>query len=142
MSEVKTGDTVEVHYVGKLEDGTVFDSSPKDQPLRFTIGQGRIIPGFEQAVVGMEEEDTKTVTLKPDEAYGERRDDLVKTFDRSNLPESITPSVGQQLQMKRADGGVINVTVTDFDEENVTIDANHPLAGKTLVFDIELVNKV
>ncbi len=142
MSEVKAGDTVEVHYVGKLEDGTVFDSSPKDQPLRFTIGQGRIIPGFEQAVVGMEAEDTKTVTLKPDEAYGERRDDLVKTFDRSNLPESITPSVGQQLQMKRADGGVINVTVTEFDDDNVTIDANHPLAGKTLVFDIELVNIV
>ena len=139
MPQAKSGDKVKVHYTGKLEDNTVFDSSKDRPPLEFTIGSGSIIPGFENAVIGMETGESKTFTIPPDEAYGQPRDELKMEVNKSDFPDDITPEVGQQLQMKRADGNVINVVVADMEGEKVTLDANHPLAGKALTFDIELV---
>ena len=116
MSKVEVGSTVEVHYTGKLEDGSVFDSSEGKPPLSFKVGDGKIIPGFESGVVGMEQGQTKEIAVEPDEAYGERRDDLVKQFARDQLPDDIQPEVGQQLQMQRPDGAVFNVFISDVDE--------------------------
>ncbi|RKX28436.1 MAG: peptidylprolyl isomerase [Candidatus Zixiibacteriota bacterium] len=139
MSQVKEGDKVKVHYTGKLEDGTVFDSSENRPPLEFEIGKGSVIPGFEQGVVGMELNGKKTVTIAPEEAYGQRRDELMVEVTKNEFPPDIDPTIGQQLQIKRPDGHIIDVTITKVEGEQVTLDANHPLAGKTLVFDIELV---
>lgn len=142
MSEVKNGDTVKVHYTGKLKDGTVFDSSESRDPLEFTLGQGQLIPGFEKAVIGLTTGDKTTANIPVDEAYGERREDLEINVERSQLPEDIEPSVGMQLQLNQPNGQPVPVTVTDIGEENVTLDANHPLAGEDLIFDIELVEIV
>lgn len=139
MSQAKKGDKVTVHYTGKLEDGTIFDSSEGRDPLEFTIGDGRLIPGFETGTEGMAEGDKKTVTIQPDDAYGQRRDDLTLEVARSNFPESITPKVGDQFEMQQQGGQSVNVTVTDVEGDKVTVDANHPLAGKVLLFEIELV---
>jgi FKBP-type peptidyl-prolyl cis-trans isomerase 2 len=139
MSLVKDGDTVKVHYTGKLEDGTVFDSSDGRDPLELKVGAGNVIPGFEKGVMGMEVGGSKTITIPADDAYGERRDDLTVSVKRTEFPENITPEVGQQLQLKQPDGNMVNVMVTDVQEEQVTLDANHPLAGKTLIFDVEVV---
>ncbi len=139
MSLVKDGDTVKIHYTGKLEDGTVFDSSDGRDPLELKVGDGHVIPGFEKGVVGMEVGGTKTITIPADDAYGERRDDLTVNVKKTEFPENITPEIGQQLQLKQPDGNMVNVMVTDVQEELVTLDANHPLAGKTLVFDVEVV---
>jgi peptidylprolyl isomerase len=139
MPEAKSGDKVKVHYTGKLEDNTVFDSSKDRPPLEFTIGSGSIIPGFENAVIGMQTGESKTFTIPPDEAYGQPRDELKMEVNKSDFPDDISPEVGQQLQMKRADGNVINVVVANMEGDKVTLDANHPLAGKSLTFDIELV---
>jgi peptidylprolyl isomerase len=134
QAQVKTGDTVKVHYTGKLADGTVFDSSVGSEPYEFTLGQGQTISGFEQAVVGMKVGDTKTVTIPIDEAYGPRRDDLIVEVGRDKLSPDINPEVGMQLQGSQ---GV--VTIIKVSETTITIDANHPLAGQDLTFDIELV---
>jgi FKBP-type peptidyl-prolyl cis-trans isomerase 2 len=142
MAEAKNGDTVKVHYTGKLEDGTVFDSSKGGDPLEFTLGQNQVIPGFEQAVVGMEPGDSKTAQLPPEEAYGPRYDEMVIEVEKQQIPEQIDPQVGQRLQIRQADGRAIGVTVTDVTEEKVTLDGNHPLAGQDLKFDIELVDIV
>lgn len=139
MSQAKNKDEVKVHYTGKLEDGTVFDSSQDRPPLEFKIGSGSVIPGFEQGVIGMETGDTKTITIPPEEAYGPRREELVVDVKGSDFPEHITPSVGQRLQISQPDGNVANVIIADIKEEMVTLDANHPLAGQALTFDIELV---
>jgi FKBP-type peptidyl-prolyl cis-trans isomerase 2 len=139
MAKAKIGDTVKVHYTGKLDDGTVFDTSEGTQPLVFKIGEGRIIPGFENGVLGMEEGESREISVPPEEAYGDRQDALVRKFPRDQLPPSINPEIGQRLQMRRADGETVEVFISDLDEESVTIDANHPLAGKTLHFEIRLV---
>ncbi len=139
MSQAEKGRRVKVHYEGKLEDGTIFDSSKDRPPLEFEIGGGNVIPGFESGVIGMTVGDKKTVTLKPEDAYGDRRDDLTIEVEKSQFPEHITPSLGQQLQMEQPNGQPVSVTVTNIADEKVTLDANHPLAGKTLIFDIELV---
>ena len=133
------GDTVQVNYTGKLADGTVFDSSIGREPLEFTLGTGQVIPGFEKAVLGMKVGEKKTVTIPVDEAYGPHHDDLVAEVPREKLPEDITPEVGQQLGVKRTDGGTSIVTIISVSDNAVTIDANHPLAGKDLTFEIELV---
>jgi len=133
------GDTVKVHYKGTLEDGTVFDTSRGREPLEFTLGGGTIIPGFEEAVKGMQVGQTKTVTIPAEEAYGPHRDELVMVIERDKLPEGLNPAIGQQLQMQQADGRTAVVVVTDVSETTITIDANHPLAGKDLTFEIELV---
>ncbi len=139
MSQAKQGDVVSVYYTGKLDDGTVFDSTPEDRPFEFTLGEGKVIPGFETAVSGMEIGESKTVKVKPDDAYGERRDDLVVQVDRKVVPENLDIEVGQRLQMHRADGESVPVTVVEISNNQVTLDANHPLAGRELIFDIELV---
>lgn len=139
MAKAKEGDTVRVHYTGKLEDGTVFDTSQDREPLSFTIGEQRVIPGFEEAVVGMEPGDSKTKELAPEKAYGEHREDMVMELERDQLPDNMDPKVGQQLQLRMQNGQEVPVVITDLGEEAVTIDANHPLAGKSLVFEIELV---
>ena len=131
MVQAKEGDTVRVQYTGKLEDGTVFDSSDESSPLEFTIGSGQIIPGFEQAIVGMEPGETKTATIRPEEAYGQRQ-----------FPEDIEPEPGQHLQVQQPDGRAAIVTVSEVSESAVTLDANHPLAGQPLTFEIRLVDIV
>jgi peptidylprolyl isomerase len=135
----KNGDTVQVNYTGKLADGTVFDSSIGREPLEFTLGEGQMIPGFEKAVLGMKVGEKKTVTIPVDEAYGPHRDDLIVEVPREKLPSDLTPEVGQQLVMTRPDGAKMIVTITSVSDNSVMIDANHPLAGKDLTFEIELV---
>jgi peptidylprolyl isomerase len=135
----KDGDTVKVHYTGTLEDGTIFDTSREREPLEFTLGGGKLIPGFEEAVRGMQIGQTKTVTIPPDEAYGSHRDELILVIQRDQLPDDLDPAVGQQLQMQGADGQTAVVVVTEVSEATITVDANHPLVGKDLTFEIELV---
>ncbi len=139
MAQAKEGDEVQVHYTGKLEDGTVFDTSQDGEPLSFTIGENRVIPGFETAVVGMEPGDSKTTEIDPEQAYGEHRDDMVMELDRDQIPEDVEPEVGQQLQLRLENGQTVPVLITALGEDTVTIDANHPLAGRTLIFEIELI---
>ena len=137
--QAESGDTVRVHYNGRLEDGTEFDSSVGREPLQFTLGEGSMIPGFEKAVIGMSLDQWKTVEIPADEAYGPYREELVLVVDRGELPPDLEPEVGQQLQMQQADGRVIPVTVIEVSESSVTLDANHRLAGKDLIFEIQLV---
>ncbi len=139
MTQAKMGDTVKVHYTGKLEDGTVFDTSTNRDPLQFTIGEGRVIPSFEQAVVGMNPGESKNTKIPADKAYGPHREELVLVIDRNQFPVDLNPEVGQRLQSRQADGRTIVVTVTDVSESSVTLDANHPLAGEDLTFDIRLL---
>jgi peptidylprolyl isomerase len=139
MAQAKNGDTVTVHYTGKLEDGSIFDSSINRDPLGFTIGEGQVIPGFEEAVVGMDLDETKTVKIPENKAYGPYHEELVAEVDRSQLPADLKPEVGQQLQGRQPDGQVVIATVIGVSESNVTLDANHPLAGKDLTFEIQLV---
>ena len=139
MAEAKPGDTVKVHYRGSLEDGTVFDTSHGRQPLEFTIGEGQVIPGFEGAVVGMEPGDSKSVTVEPQEGYGERRRELVVDVERGRFPADMEVEVGKQVQVQQKDGSPRVATIARVDDDSVTLDVNHPLAGKDLTFDIELV---
>lgn len=141
MANARTGDTVRVHYTGKLEDEQVFDSSSGREPLEFTLGEGRVIPGFERAVEGMEVGEARTVTIPSVEAYGPRRDEMVATIERTQFPPDIEPQVGQQLQMNQ-NGQTIPVRVAEVSEQSVTLDANHPLAGRDLTFELELVEIV
>lgn len=140
MSVTKDGDTVKVHYTGKLEDGTIFDTSEEHEPIEFTVGQGKIIPGFEKAVIGMSPGDSKTVELSSEEAYGPHRDNLVMVVEKDELPENIEPQEGQHIQVQQKEGNPFMVQVTDVSGDKVTLDANHPLAGKDLTFEIELVS--
>jgi peptidylprolyl isomerase len=142
MAQAKHGDTVKVHYTGKLEDGTVFDTSINRDPLQFTIGEGQIIPGFEQAVVGMNPGESKTTKVPADKAYGPQHKERVLLARRNQFPVDLKPEVGQKLQIRRTDGQTSVVTVTDVSESSVTLDANHPLAGKDLTFDIQLIELV
>jgi FKBP-type peptidyl-prolyl cis-trans isomerase 2 len=139
MARVKSGDTVRVHYTGKLEDGTVFDSSVSREPLEFKVGAGQVIPGVEQAVAGMEPGEQKSAEIPPEQGYGPRRDEMVAVIPRDQLPADLDPNVGQQLSVRQQDGRQFSVTVTDVSPAANTIDANHMLAGKNLVFDLELV---
>jgi len=137
----KAGDTVAVHYIGTLDDGTKFDASrDRGQPLSFTVGAGQMILGFDNAVVGMKVGETKTVTLPPEEAYGPYLEELVVTLSRSQLEEGLEPFIGQQLIMSQPDGQVGYVTVVAITETDITIDANHELAGEALTFEIEMVS--
>ncbi len=139
MSQVKNGDKVKVHYTGKLEDGTVFDSSREREPLEVTVGSGNLIPGFENAVIGMKVGEIRTITIEPEDAYGQWRKELTANVNKSEFPEGLEPSIGKQLQLKQNDGRFIDVIITEMEDDIVTLDANHPLAGKTLIFEIELM---
>jgi len=139
MSPAVDGNTVKVHYKGKLEDGSVFDSSEGRDPLEVKLGTNAIIPGFEKGLMGMEVGDKKTITIPSEEGYGPRRDELIMELNKSDFPENITPEVGLQLQMQREDGQNLPVTIIDIKDEKITLDANFPLAGKTLIFDVEMM---
>ena len=139
MAQAQAGDLVKVHYTGRLADGTVFDTSMEREPLEFTLGEGELIPGFEQAVLGMTAGESKTATILADQAYGPHRTERVIDVERHHLPPDLQPELGQRLQMTRPDGTTINVVVTTITETQVTLDANHPLAGQDLIFDLILV---
>jgi peptidylprolyl isomerase len=139
MQVANTGDTVRIHYTGKLDDGSIFDSSVGGDPLQFRLGGGEVIPGFEAAVTGMSPGDERRVTIPAEEAYGPRRDELVLVVNRSELPDELDPEVGQQLQVSQ-DGQDFVVTISDVTEQDVVLDANHPLAGEDLTFELQLVD--
>jgi peptidylprolyl isomerase len=134
----KAGDTVFVHYTGTLDDGTEFDSSRDRDPLEFVLGRRMVIPGFEKAVTGLSEGDTVRTVIAPEDGYGEPSDDMVIIVPRGEVPAHIKPEVGQALQLSLQDG-VLNVVVSRVDENELELDGNHPLAGKTLTFDLEVV---
>ncbi len=136
---IKKGDTVRAHYTGTLEDGMVFDSSRERDPLEFVLGKGMLIPGFEAAVEGHEPGETVTVTIPPAEAYGEVDPELVFTVARAQVPDHIPLEVGTPLQLSN-EQGQMDVTITEVGADEITLDANHPLAGKTLTFEIEIVS--
>jgi peptidylprolyl isomerase len=139
MAQAKYGDVVSVHYTGSLEDGTVFDSSADREPLEFSIGEGSIIPGFEQAVIGMSPGESKTEKIPADKAYGAYFPEMVVVVSREQIPPDMPTNVGDQLQIQQPDGQLIPVVVTDMNDSDVTLDANHPLAGENLTFQIQLV---
>ncbi len=140
MSVVKKGDTVKVEYIGKLEDGTVIDSSDQhDKPLEFTAGEGQLIKGFDDAVMGMEEGEEKEVTITPDEGYGDHNPELVRDMPRNIFPEDQKLEKNMVYILNLPDGRKIPVRISDFSEESVTVDLNPPLAGKTLIFKIKLL---
>jgi peptidylprolyl isomerase len=142
MSQAKSGDTVRVHYTGKLGDGTQFDSSAGREPLEFALGGGKVIPGFDKAVEGMMVGETKSVKIPAEQAYGSRYDELIREVPKSALPDGIQPAVGMALQAQGPDGQAIKLVVTAVAEESITVDGNHPLSGQPLNFDIELVGIV
>jgi len=140
MSQTKQGDSVKVHYTGKLDDGTVFDSSVGREPLDFTVGAGQLIAGFDEAVVGMAVGEKKMVRIAPEQAYGPHNPEMTLQVPRSDLPADIQPELGMQLEASQEGGHSMVVTVVEITDESVTFDANHPLAGKALTFEIEVVD--
>ena len=139
MSQVKENNTVKVNYTGKLSDGQVFDSSEGKEPIEFTLGQGRLIPGFEKGLIDMELNEKKTITIPKEEAYGEVNKDLIQEVKKSELPQEMAPEVGMGLVSKSPDGQEMNLLVVEVRDETIVIDGNHPLAGRDLIFDLEVV---
>jgi len=139
MTEAKAGDKVQMHYTGSLNDGSVFDSSEGREPLEFTVGSGQIIPGLDQAVPGMKVGDAKTVAIACEDAYGPHDPNARQSIPRSNIPEGVPVEPGVQLQAQTENGQTLSVVVVSADDNEVVLDANHPLAGKDLTFDITLV---
>lgn len=139
MQQVKKGDTVKVHYHGKLTDGATFDSSEGREPLEFEVGGGMVIPGFDAGVTGMIVGDKKTITIVADEAYGPKQEDMIMEFPKERFPAEMVPEVGMQLNMNNGSGQNFPVVIVDVKDEIVILDANHPLAGEDLTFDLELV---
>ena len=142
MSQTKDGDKVKVHYTVRLEDGNAVFTSKEREPAEFQIGSEGFLPRIEKGVIGMEIGETKTFEIPPEEAYGARLEDLVMNIKTSDFPQDITPVVGQRFKLTLPDGNQINVTILEMHEDNITLDANHPLAGETLLFDIELIEIV
>jgi peptidylprolyl isomerase len=142
MAAAALGDTVKVHYSGSFADGTQFDSSQGGPPLEFTIGSGQIVPGFEEAVVGMEPGESKSTLVTSEKAYGPYREELAVQVNRTDLPPNLEPEVGQRLQLENKEGKTLVVLITQVNDASVTLDANHPLAGKDLNFEISLVEIV
>jgi len=140
MEGVREGDVVHVHYTGKLQEGEVFDSSQEKEPLQLKIGEGKIIPGFEQALIGMQPGEKKTFDLAPEEAFGDRKDELVHVIERKQVPPDLKLEVGMQLALEAQGQEAIPAQVVDLSETTVTLDTNHPLAGKALTFEIDVVD--
>lgn len=139
MAHAKMNDTVVLHYTGSFMDGSVFDSSVDREPFEFTIGQGMVISGLEKGIVGMSEGESKTLNIPAEEAYGLHREDLLGVIGRAQMPANIDLKIGMVLQARSPDGGVANVIVREMNDENVTLDFNHPLAGKELIFEVNLI---
>jgi peptidylprolyl isomerase len=139
MAQAKSGDSVRVHYTGKFADGEVFDSSVGKDSIQFVIGTGQLIAGFDRAVVGMQPGEAKTVTFGPEEGYGVQQDNLMFVVERHTLPAQLNPEVGERYQIRQGDGSPLAVTVIAVSPESITLDGNHPLAGKDLTFEIQLV---
>jgi len=137
--KIEKDHVVQVHYTGTLTDGEVFDSSQGREPLEITMGQGQLISGFEDALKGMTVNEKKTFTLEPEQAYGQRDEEAVRAFSRAQIPPEIDVQIGQILALSNSEGQQIPAKVVELDEENVTLDLNHPLAGQSLTFDIEVV---
>jgi peptidylprolyl isomerase len=142
MAQAKNGDTVKVHYSGKLDTGFLFDTSEGSDPLQFELGSGCFIPGFEEAVVGMSPGESKTVRIPPEKGYGLYREDRVIKIDRKDLPEDIVPAEGMTLEICASNGVMVPVQITEIEGDTVTLDANHPLSEQTLNFEIKLVEIV
>ena len=139
MSKAKKGDKVKVNFTGKLVDGTIFGSTENEEPFEFTIGEKNMLPDFEDAVIGMEIGEKKKIILSPEDAYGPHKKELVHIMERSGFPPEINLEVGKRLRVRTKDGKHIIVTIKDFTEDSIVLDENDPLAGKTLTFNIELV---
>jgi peptidylprolyl isomerase len=139
MKKAKVGDTVTVNYTGKLRDGEVFDSSEGKDPIKFTLGKGQVIQGFDSGIVGMEEGEEKTIEIPAEFAYGEHKDELIVEVPREKLPEDFEPKKDERLTLNLTQGRQVPVRVHDFNDNTILFDANHDLAGKDLVFDVELV---
>jgi len=139
MGQAKEGDTVKIHYTGKLENGEVFDSSRDREPMQFKMGGGEVISGFEKGIAGMQVGESKDITIPPEEAYGAKNEQLIFEIERNKLPDQITPEVGMPLQMTQKNGQPVNVVITALTDDTITINANHPLADETLHFNVELV---
>lgn len=139
MSKVEKGDVVKFEYTAELTDGTLLDASKEGEPLEVTVGEGRVIPGVDSALLGMEAGESKTVELSPDYGYGPHREELILRVPQEMIPKNMDPQVGQQLRVRSEDGRDAYARVTEIDESHVTLDANHPLAGKTLTMHIHLV---
>ncbi len=142
MKQAQNGDTVRIHYTGTLDNGTQFDSSEGREPLEFTLGSNSVIPGFEAGVEGMEVGEQKQINIPPEEAYGERNEALIEQVPLENFPQDMELQAGMHLQAQSPNGEVFNVVVTAVNDESATLDGNHPLAGETLNFEIELVEIV
>ncbi len=139
MSTVKENDSVKVHYTGTLSDGSVFDSSRDKDPIEFKLGEGQIIPGFEKGLMDMTVGETKTINIPSKEAYGERSDQMIQEVPKAQLPPEVNPEVGMGLMSQTPDGQQMQLTVTEVKDESIVVDANHPLAGKDLTFEVELM---
>lgn len=139
MQQAKKGDTVKIHYHGRLTDGTTFDSSEGREPLEFELGGGQVIPGFDLGVTGMAIGEKKTINIPAAEAYGEKNEEMILEFPKAQFPEDMVPEIGMQLNMSNGQGQNFPVVIVEVKEEVVMLDANHPLAGKELIFDLELV---
>jgi len=142
MTQAREDDTVRVHYTVRLDSDTVVGSTKDEEPLQFTLGKGQVVPGFEQAVVGMNSGESKTVLVPADQAFGPHLDEMVVVVDRGRLPEGLNPKEGDRIQLQSRSGETVTVAVMDVSESTVTIDGNHPLAGKDLIFDIEIIEVV
>ncbi|UCC60983.1 MAG: peptidylprolyl isomerase [Dehalococcoidia bacterium] len=139
MAQAKQGDTVNVHYTGRLDDDTIFETSQGHDPMQFTVGVDRLLPAFEETVIGMNPGESRTTKIPSAEAYGPYHEEMVIIIDRQRFPDNLNPEIGQELEVHQSDGQIVPVLVTDVSESSVTLDGNHPLAGKDLTFDIQLV---
>lgn len=139
MQQVQAGDEIKVHYHGKLSNGETFDSSEGGEPLKFKVGSGEVIKGFDEGVIGMKSGDKKTIIIPVEDAYGEKHEKMMFEFPRDQFPDDISPEVGMPLEMSNESGENFRVVISEVNNDNVTLDANHPLAGEALTFDLELV---
>ncbi|MFB0997908.1 MAG: peptidylprolyl isomerase [Flavobacteriales bacterium] len=140
MIEVKENNTVKVHYTGKLSDGHVFDSSEGKEPLEFTMGKGQIIPGFEKGLMNMKLKEKKTITIPKEGAYGDINESLKQEVNKTELPKDMTPKVGMELVSQSTEGKERNLVVIEVKDDTIVIDGNHPLAGREIIFDLEVVD--
>ena len=140
MAQAKTGNHVRVNFTGRLDDGTIFATSVNDEPIEFTMGDNEVLPAIEDAVEGMEPGESKTVRIPAEDAFGLRREDLIQEIPRASLPEEMEVEIGQQLWVEEMDEEPVTVSVVDVSDATITIDANHPLAGEDLIFDLEVLD--